>query len=296
MYYNNSGVIILSKNQTEHMDAGDYKIAVQTVGQNKIKEVSYIEYYNNTSLIKNEYLTSPFKKTPDVQINGLQPNMVLDKLKLLINGTYDDKLTIYDLTVEQPIVSILGLDQIDDNTTEIYGTSNLNIGTNLTILWDSDKLVSAQDYRQNTFRSIITDGKNGTHRWSTIMHLYNSIQDLSVGKHWVDVITNNKTTRVGFSVLELYKNQTPPPMARIKYMYDGVVVTPTPIIVEKQVPYEVTVVKTVVIPTQPFPKNALGEEYNPSELPDLTKYVYILLGICAVLCVIGGVLWRRDIG
>jgi hypothetical protein len=294
LYQNNSGVIILEKNQTKGMSIGEYTVGIQTVGKNEVKEVSYREKNNIISPVKDEFLVSPFKDVSDIDINGLSPSVVLIKLKVLINQSIDDKLTFMNLTVEEPITIIKGLNQLDNETAEIYGTSNLNIGTYITIYWDSDRLISAEDYRKNTFHAVIVEGKNNTHIWSTKMRLNDSIQQLPVGKHWVDVIVNDRTTRVGFDVLELYKNQTPPPMAKIKYLSDGSVSPPEPVIIEKRVPYEVKVIETVTIvqPTPNYPKNALGKEYNPYLLPDMTGIMYlgIILGIISVIT--GGIIWN----
>jgi len=288
---NGVGFINLTENQTESFDPGSYKIGIQTVGNNKIKEVKYEERYN-ASLQQNQYLVSPFKGIEDIDINGWQPNMVLDKLQSLISTSFDDQLTIINLSVELPLTSIDGLDQIDDNKAELYGHSNLMVGTPIKILWDSERLISAQDYRLNTFYTSIHLDNESRRVWNTTIYLNYSIQELPTGKHWVDIIANNKTTRVGFNVGEFFKNQTAPPMAKIKYINDGVVVTPTPVKVEVPIPYEVTVIKTVVIPTQPFPKNALGEVYNPSIIPDYYNTRFNLLGGCAAVCIIGGLLWR----
>jgi hypothetical protein len=292
LYQNNSAVIILEKNQTKLMAIGDYTVAIQTVGKNEVKEVGYKQKDNIISPVKDEFLVSPFKDIQDIDINGLSPSVVLTKLKMLINQSIDDKLTFMALTVEEPVTIIKGLNQLDNETAEIYGTSNLNIGTYITIYWDIDRLVSAEDYRKNTFHAVIVEGNNNTHIWSTKMHLNDSIQQLPVGKHWIDVVVNERTSRIGFDVLEIYKNQTPPPMAKIKYLGDGNIAPPDPIIIEKPVPVEVRVIETVIQPTPNYPKNAMGKEYNPYLVPDMTGIMYlgIILGIISVIT--GGIIWN----
>lgn len=282
-FEDNVGYVDLNASQTEGLDDGTYTVVIHSIGDNGIKEVSYLSKLN-ASLQKNEYLVSPFKTVNDVDINGLQPHDVMEKLISMRDGT-DDVLTFQNLTVEEPLTVIKGIDQISDDKVFMFGISNLKVGTPIKILWDSDRLVSQQDYRLNTYMSEVYEWENTTQRqWNATLNV--SVQELPAGKHWVDLIANEKTTRVSYNAAERWENQTPPPMQKIRYLNDGVVVTPTPEKVEVPVyvDREVTVIQTVIITTPPFPKNALGEEYNPYDVVDMSKYAFLLIaGLLALV-------------
>jgi hypothetical protein len=277
----------ISGDLSESLDPGEYTMIKQYPGYNDIKEISYAQRYN-ASLQLNEYLTSPFKGVEDIDINGWQPSMVRDKLIELSRDT-DDRLDISTLIIEEPLTVV---NNIAPDYDRIYlsGISNLQIDTELKILWDSERLVSERDYFFNTFYTKVREDINGRKYWETKINV--SVQDLPVGKHWVEVIANGKTTTVAYTVGEFFKNQTPPPMQTIKYLNNGVIVTPTPEIIKVPVPYEVTVIKTVVITTQPFPKNPLGEEYNPSVVPDVSNTAVPLMMMMVAMVVLRGKIWK----
>ena len=284
-FENNVGYVDLNSSQTELLDPAQYTLVIQTIGDNGIKEISYVNKFN-ASLQKNEYLVSPFKDVKDVDINGFQPHDVMEKLIQMRTGT-DDVLTFQNLTVEEPLTVIKGIDQINDDEVFMFGISNLKVGTPIKIIWDADRQVSAQDYRLNTYMAEVYSWENTTrHQWNATLNV--SVQELPAGKHWVDLIANERTTRVAYNAAERWENQTPPPMQKIRYLNDGVVVTPTPekIEVPVYVDREVTVIQTVVITTQPFPKNALGEEYNPYSVTDMSKYAFALVACLLALIVL----------
>jgi hypothetical protein len=266
---------------SESLDPGEYIILKQSPGQNGIKEVSYAQRYNYSNFL-NEYLTSPFKGIDDIEINGWMPDQVLQKVQELSSKS-DDLLEYDTLIIEDPLTVVKSVDR-DWNTIYMYGTSNLQKNSTITILWDADRLVSERDYFFNTFHTYVREKDDGTRYWETGINV--SFQELPVGKHWVSVIALNKTTTAGFTVGILEKNDTPIRNETIKYLWDGVIVTPTPEIIKVPVPYEVTVIKTVVITTQPFPKNPLGEEYNPSKVPDISNVVPPLLMVLLALGVL----------
>jgi hypothetical protein len=267
--------------ESESLHPGEYIIVKQFIGRNGIKEVSYEQRYNYSNF-SNEYLTSPFKGVPDIDINGWQPADVLKKVQE-ITANSDDVLEYDTLIVEDPLTVVKSVDR-DWNNIYLYGTSNLQENSSITILWDADRLVSESDYFFNTFHTYVKTKDDGTRYWETGINV--SFQDLPVGKHWVSIIALNKTTTAAFTVGELYKNQTPIRNETVKYLWDGVIVTPTPEIIKVPVPYEVTVVKTVVITTQPFPKNPLGEEYNPSKVPNVSNTIPVILMVMLAMGVL----------
>jgi hypothetical protein len=279
--YNGTMFYQINNTVSESLDPGEYIIVKQFPGPNLIKEISYAQRYNYSNF-SNEYLVSPFKSIPDIDINGWNPSNVLAEIQNLNKNT-DDRLEYATLIVEEPLTVVKSIDR-DWNNIYLSGTSNLQTNTTITILWDSDRLVSERDFFFNTFQTYVREKADGTRYWETGINV--SFQDLPVGKHWVSVIALNKTTTAAFTVGELYKNQTPTRNETIKYLWDGVIVTPTPEIVNVPVPYEVTVIKTVVITTQPFPKNPLGEEYNPSRVPDVSNVVPPLILILIAMGVL----------
>jgi hypothetical protein len=279
--FNGSVAYRINSTVSESLHPGEYIIVKQYPGQNGIKEVSYAQRYNYSNFM-NEYLTSPFKGVDDIDINGWQPHQVLEKVQELAANS-DDRLDYDTLIVEDPLTVVKSVDR-DWNNIYLYGTSNLQPNTTITILWDADRLVDERDYFFNTFHTFVKEKADGTRYWETGINV--SFQDLPVGKHLVSVIALNKTTTAIFNVGELYKNQTPIRNETIKYLWDGVIVTPTPEIIKVPVPYEVTVIKTVVITTQPFPKNPLGEEYNPSKVPNISNTVPIILMVMLAMGVL----------
>jgi hypothetical protein len=270
--YNGTMYFQINSTVSESFDPGEYIIMKQYPGRNGIKEVSYAQRYNYSNF-SNEYLVSPFKGVPDVDINGLSPANVLSKVQE-ISKTSDDRLVYDTLIVEDPLTVVKSVDR-DWNNIYLYGTSNLQVNSTITILWDADRLVSESDYFFNTFHTYVREKEDGSRYWETGINV--SFQELPVGKHWISVIAMNKTTTAAFTVGELEKAQKPLRNETVKYLWDGVIVTPTPEIVHVTVTVPVTVIKTVVITTQPFPKNPLGEEYNPSKVPDISNIVPPLL-------------------
>ena len=289
----------LQANQTASLDPGEYDLVLQKVGDNKIKEAFYSERYNVTSWttdnpVIDKYIVSPFKSVKDININGFQAQMVEQVLYNMTAGS-DDILIKTNMTVEEPLTAVREIDQINDDQIYIYGTSNLKVGTNVSILWDAERQVSSADYKKNTYYAVVQPG-NATEgreqeRWFG-EKLNVTIQDLPPGNHWVEVTANGLVTRYKYTVGELYRNQTPPPMQKIRYLNDGVIVTPTPVTIEVpvEVTREVTVIQTVVIPTQPFPKNALGEEYDPTKTPDIN---ITWMGLPAIGILVGLMIFRK---
>jgi hypothetical protein len=265
----------LTPDKSMSLNAGSYWVVLQYNGPNALKEVSYNQSVNISGALQ-RYLTSPYKSVKDVPISGLQPSMVYNALKEMIKTTADDKLVEWDMEVQEPNTVIRAIDQVDDNTVYIAGTSNLRVGTPISLLWDEERQVSNLDIRENTFTTNVTPA-NGTsiNQWSLEADV--DLQNMPVGRHWVAVTAGGLTTRTYHDIREGFGNGTIP-TPTIRYLDSGVVVTPTPmtVIETKEVTVIQTVIQTVVITTQPFPKNALGEEYNPSEKPSVDGLVFPL--------------------
>jgi RNAse (barnase) inhibitor barstar len=266
-----------------------YTLVIQRFGKNGFKEASYKEKYDLLGQL-NSSLLSPFKNVPDINIKGLQPNMVQEKLKEMVAQGIDDYLEYKNLEVQNPYTYVKGLDQGDNNTIYIYGITNLNPGNIIKIIWDSEQQVSEKDFAINTHLSVVTQGSNYTNLWN--VKFTTDIQNLPVGIRWVDITAKNKTSRISFRVYEIDKPQIAPPLMKIRYLDGGIVVTPTPKIVEVRVPYEVTVIQTVVIPTPTYPNDAFGVVYNPYKQQNTDNYIVPLLFIGLALIILRGKLWK----
>ncbi len=289
--------IILTPEQSDSLQPGKYTILLQNNGINTLKEAKYATTTDAWN-VTHEYLVSPYKSVKDIQIDGLQPNQVRTKLIEMItaSGTSDDKYSELGMEIQAPYTVINSVEQYNDTAVHIAGTTNLKSGSDITIIWNEDQLVSAQDKRLNTFTtSAYAAADSDIRTWGR--NITADIQSLSPGKHWVAVEAGGLTTRVAITIYSTF-NSTEIHLEPIKYLNSGVIVTPTPQIIEKEVIREVTVIQTVItiITTQPFPHNALDEEYNPVTVPDVSVIIvpaFALLGAIMVLKV-GSGHWRQE--
>lgn len=272
----------LTPDQSASLSPGKYSIIAQYPGEDTYNIVHYEEKVN-VSGASLSYLVSPFRNVKDVSLDGLQPHQVKEKLMQMINAS-DDGYTELSLEVQEPHTYINAIEQWNESAVRVTGYTNLQDGTKIKILWDEDKLVSAQDYRLNTFYTYASAASDSDIRtFGTNISV--NMDELSDGKHWVAVEAGGLVTRVAINV-GISFNQSEIRMEPIKYLWNGVVVTPTPIIIEKPVYIDRTVIQTVItiITTQPFPKNALGEEYDPTKVPDVSAAIIpIGAGLLAIV-------------
>lgn len=274
----------LTPEQSMSLPSGSYWVVLQSNGPNAIKEVSYNESVN-ISGVRLAYLTSPYKGVKDLPITGLQPSMIYTKLQEMVKTTIDDKLTEWSLEVQEPKTVIRSIDQINESAVYIAGVSNLREGTPVSVLWDEERQVTQQDIRKNTFTTTVVPSNSTINQWAVSADV--DLQNMPVGRHWVSVTANGITTRTYYDIREKFGNGTVP-TPTIRYLDNGVVVTPTPVTVieTKEVTVIQTVIKTVVITTKPFPRSALDEEYDPSVKPSVDNLIIPLGGVGVALFVL----------
>lgn len=293
---------ILSENISNSLDIGKYTLLFQRNGANTIKEISY---RNKPDSLGNphDFLVSPYKDVKDIPLEGRQQRMIRDLFLNMIETSSDDEIEEQTLIIESPSLIITDVAQSEivqstykqGNKSEVYvaGETNLKSGTRIAIVWDEEKTIAEKSFDVNTFFF------NATSKDATQPRTFNGtlkvyLEELVVGeqRYWITASAGGITSRVSFVLHESFNSTIKP--QPIRYIDGGIIVTPTPLIIEKivkEIVYQPTYIE-IPIPTQPFPKNALGEEYDPTKIPDLRNIIPPLIFICLGVMALTARRWK----
>jgi hypothetical protein len=263
------GMITFSKDFSNNLPVGDYKIIDVYPGENFIMEEHYDR--NITSIV------SPFRDIAPVQVGNLSPYETMNILKEQVKKSIDDSVKQINITVEDPYIEIRRLDNLANadgtNSIMMSGYTNANIGDKIKLEFDKGnidkKLIPA-----NTWVVDVVDGggSNAYRTWYKIA-IFNP-DDFVTGTHTITATTDSGAwvNAPVFIRKELAENYKPP--AYIQYIDNNPFVpTPTPITLPQ---VTVTVVQTIV-------KTEIIEK---EKIVTVDPYPYVIGSIVAMIVII----------
>lgn len=184
---------ILNESMSQSLTPGDYNILIQSAGNNSVREVYYESGVTaNGTPWKN--LDSPWKKVKAVSVDGLMPQMVMQRLLKLGNDTEfsDDKFLNFSMSVQDPMIRITDVYETDNDELYIHGLTNAPSGSNVTLILDPDNQVTAKDRKRNSVNVTATGEVNALRQFTGYLPL--RWDELSIGMHTVRAINNQGTS------------------------------------------------------------------------------------------------------
>lgn len=249
-------------------EPGNYIIELQTVGNTSTDFT--VKYDPETQEIK--WFDPTLFTINKININGLSPQVLLEKFKNIIPLTIDTFKT-YKLELQEPYIEIRSInEQITLNETidyagvthyntnvsfiQIKGYTNVAIGSVLKFVLD-EKQQTPRTLRSYTTTAVAGGSDDpGDMRWFDVVVPVNKY-NLALGPHTVTAYTNLSTsgTVYTFNIYESPKNSYVEPHT-IRYIAgrngpEEFVPTPTPITIIETVTQVVTVPVTITIPVTP---------------------------------------------
>jgi hypothetical protein len=256
-----NNTIAINGSVTQGMEAGDYTLVAQQYNNNS---ANYNLRYNETNH-QIEYFDPIDFQVKYIDLYGIAGSVALDKFRSIQKYTKDD-FTEYSLTVANPYIEIISLDQRYMNDTTfaqiIRGYSNLAVGAPITVTVDKEK-VSDNSAKYSVFQSVVKGSDQpGDMRWfeATAPLLWDNFV---AGHHTITVDGGNATMYVDFNVY-ISPDHSFIPNNTIKYVGGNEFVpTPTPITVEKIVKQVVT--QTILVPVTPSDEVVYTQQKIASE-------------------------------
>lgn len=178
---NQSRLIIPSK-RIDPLEPGLYYVLIDSPGTNTLPEAQY----DNAKKV----ITSPIRKTPELNINGDSPRNIYDKIVPWLRQYSDDTITIFKMELQEPFVEIVGVRTAYTNRTDVFevtGYTNLAINTEVYAAIDEDNRTMGIINTPRTYAKVFGDiGKPGTMREFTIYPPFD-YENKTVGHHsvWV---------------------------------------------------------------------------------------------------------------
>jgi hypothetical protein len=263
------GMIAISKEFSNKLMVGNYKIIDVYPGENFIIEERYDE--------PTESITSPFRDVAPVPIGSKTSAEIIKLLKAQIKKSIDDTTTELNITVEDPYVEVRRLDNLANadgtNSVMISGYTNANIGDTITLEFDKghidSKLIAA-----NTWTTTVEDGGgiNAYRTWYKTA-IFNP-NDFTPDQHTITITTGSGASVNApiFIRKELAANYNPPDYIQF---IDNSPFIPVPTVPPAPPPVTVTVVQTVV-------KEKIVEK---EKIVTVDPYPYMIGGTVAVIVV-----------
>jgi hypothetical protein len=239
-------------------------------------------------------INSTWKTVPSVPTRGLPPAMIEERLKALLADPahFHGQIMEKKVRVEESRVDITSLGQIGPGEILARGLTTLPAGANISVVFNDDQVVLPGDRVKNTFYTLAKGTDPGAYRvWEADMKV--ALQDLPIGNHVVAAYTpGGEKTTVGFYVSGTFGPlETPPPV--IRYISGSPFIpTPTPEVVEREVP--VTVYETVYVNVTPPYEEVLRAqaEVAATQWASTRTEILTAAGWLGALAVIGYLAWR----
>lgn len=222
-----NGIASFNTSEIQSMEPGSYTLMYYSPGSGQKFDVRVNED-------KLEYFDSAEFKIVPVDIEGLSPSLVLDRILQVVDHI-DDKFTLYKLEIQNPLIEITEVEVIDVSETaavlQLQGYTNLAYNSELTFVLDEHKTNARtiKDYRWNTTAKAV--GNPGSMRYFdlSIPVIWKA---LSIGEHSITAHTPSGET----SIVPLWVYDMPGGMQKpnqtIKYVAGNLFVpTPTPVMV-----------------------------------------------------------------
>lgn len=265
--------------EIEGLESGTYRVLIQTPGNNTIYEASA----GDDELIPGLYGVKP------VDIHGLTPTLVMERLKEMLDKT-DDKYTVYTLEVQEPTISITDITEMyKDYMTviEVKGYTNVANETTLSFIPDEEKQ-TARTIRKNTYTTSAIRTSPGNQSFYRI-YIPIDYDNMAPGTHFITGRVNGDVySTVEWEVYLLPEGQVKP-NGTIKYIsgrYGDMefVPTPTPIKVIERVEIPGPV-QTVTVEVTPPPEVVEAAQKKATEEVALHWIITIasIIGFCCIV-------------
>jgi hypothetical protein len=269
-----NSTLIFTKDEIGGMEAGSYKLLLQTAGSNKMFELSYNRTENQ------EMLVPLLRAVVPVEITGSQPRLVQPQVESILSKSTDDTYTIYNIEIQEPYLEINGYQEIivnfDKSILEVAGYTNQQPNSKLQLTIDHNVRVN----RSDKFKPVDVIVENGDPGSIRTYHAYVPIDKTGIAAGYHDITVTSSSgafTTVAFYIMESVK----PVVTTTYYSYiDGhpYIPTPTPItIIERPTPITVYQTVTVTIPVTPS-----QESVSKAQWEAISTITYRIVGIVIV--------------
>ena len=266
----NDGMIVFTKDFSNKLVVGNYRIIDVYPGENFIIEETYDK---STSTI-----ASPFRDVLPVTIRTMTSENVMAALKYQVRKSIDDTFTEINITVEDPYIEVKRLDNLANadgtNSVMLSGYTNANVGDEITLEFDKGH-IDSKLIRENTWTTNVVDGGgSNTYRTWYKTAIFNA-NDFVAGQHTMTITTSSGAS-VGAPVFirkELAANYNPPDYIQF---IDNSPYIPVPTVPPAPPPVTVTVVQTVI-------KEKVVEK---EKIVMVDPYPYVMGGIAALIVIL----------
>ncbi len=236
------GTVKLLTGDTDNYEPGIYDLVIVDAGKNEILE--------EMISADGKEIISPFRSVNPVNIYGLQPKTVEQRLNVQVSKSIDDKTHVWKLSLQDPAIQITRLDELTNITGmhfyDFRGYTNVEEGTDITIKVD-ERLINNETERYKVYHTKAVGDKIGYWRQFQIV-IPVDYNEIFPGKHTITATTESGA-RMDVEIY-IYKEPAPhyQPANYTEYVgRNPFIPTPTPITITKEVQKVVTqvVVQTV---------------------------------------------------
>lgn len=287
-YKTKQNVVYFDAEQFINFETGNYDAVIIGKGNNSILEETYDPEYRPEKYSSETWpaIVSPFRNVTPINIYGIQPRLVEEKLIKRIQESIDDKYTIWPISFQEPEIQIKRVDALRnaDNRSwySIRGYTNVKNGSVLTITIDADKLNSeTRNIRQwsTTARGL---DPSAWRQFNTLIPV--DYRLIFPGPHEITItsVTGATQTVPIYIMKEPDPHYIPPEYTE----YLGTSPFVTPQIIEKKVPVPgpTRIVEVHDTPT--------GEQLKQAQLEaDWEVVRTVAIAIAIILCLVLAGLW-----
>lgn len=270
---------IFTKDEVRGMEAGSYKLLLQTAGTNKLFELSYNRTENR------EMLVPLFRALVPVEITGSQPRLVQPQVESFLTKYTDDTYKIYNIEIQEPYIEINGFREIlvnnEKSIMEVVGYTNQQPNTKIQLTIDYNVKINKSDKYKPVDVIVEDTGAGNLRTYHGYITIYKS--DISPGDHGITATSSSGAfSTIPFYIMESIK----PIVTTVYYTYiDGhpYIPTPTPItIIERPTPVVVRVTQTIFVPVTPS-----QESVNDAQWKAISYIAWVTVAII-IGCIIAG--------
>jgi len=241
-----------------------------------------------------EALNSTWKSVAAVWIKAFPPALIEDRLNGLLGDPahFHGKVERKTLQVEEPHVEITAVGETEKREVMVSGLTNLPEGARFPVVFNDDQVVLKEDRLRNTVIVTAIGPDPGAPRvWNGT--LTPDLQALHVGNHQVSAYPpGGAKSSVEVYISETFEPFTTPAPVTRYLAGDPFLPTPTPIVVEREVP--VTVIQTVVVNVTPPHEEVVRAQLEAEEIAmdELKGEILFYGAVLLALVVLGYFMFR----
>ncbi|MFA4849148.1 MAG: hypothetical protein WC626_05415 [Methanoregula sp.] len=237
-YKTKQDVVYFDADQFINFETGNYDAVIINKGNNSILEETYDPEYipEKYSNVTWPAIISPFRNVNPINIHGMQPKLVEEKLINRLQESLDDQYIIWSISFQEPEIQIKRIDVLrnPDNRSwyNIRGYTNIKNGSVLTITIDADNLNDTiKGIRQWKTTAVGLD-PYAWRQFNTIIPV--DYEQIFPGYHYITITSETGATQTVpiYIMKELDPHYIPPEYTE----YLGTSPFVTPRIIEKEVP------------------------------------------------------------